>query len=74
MSVNNGSNTGSLPAGTPFTGTFTYDNTQVPTSVAFSGGTHATYTFNTISRFPGIPSSITIRRTSQVRVAPATPR
>lgn len=32
------------------------------------------YTFNTITRFPGIPSTVTIRRSAQVRVAPATPR
>jgi hypothetical protein len=32
-----------------------------------------TYTFNTISKFPGIPSTITITRTAQARVAPATP-
>ena len=33
-----------------------------------------TYAFNTITRFPGIPSTITIRRTAQVRVAPPVPR
>jgi Flp pilus assembly protein TadG len=33
-----------------------------------------TYTFNTITRFPGIPSTVTITRTAQVRVAPATPK
>ncbi|HLJ92523.1 MAG TPA: TadE family protein [Gemmataceae bacterium] len=32
------------------------------------------FTFTTITRFPGLPSSITIERTSQVRVAPATPK
>jgi Flp pilus assembly protein TadG len=32
-----------------------------------------TYTFNTITRFPWIPSTVTISRTTQVRVAPATP-
>jgi hypothetical protein len=33
-----------------------------------------TYTFNTITRFPGLPSTLTIKRSSQVRVAPATPK
>jgi hypothetical protein len=32
-----------------------------------------TYTFNTIVPYPGIPSPVTITRTAQVRVAPATP-
>ena len=32
-----------------------------------------TYTFSTIVPYPGIPSPVTITRTAQVRVAPATP-
>jgi Flp pilus assembly protein TadG len=32
-----------------------------------------TYTFNTIVPYPGIPSPVTITRTAQIRVAPATP-
>jgi hypothetical protein len=32
-----------------------------------------TYTFTTIVPYPGIPSPLTITRTAQVRVAPATP-
>jgi hypothetical protein len=32
-----------------------------------------TYTFKTLSSFPGIPSSVTITRVLQSRVAPATP-
>jgi len=32
-----------------------------------------TYPFTTITNYPGIPSSVTITRTVQVRVAPATP-
>jgi TadE-like protein len=32
-----------------------------------------TYTFTTIVPYPGVPSPVTITRTSQVRVAPATP-
>ena len=31
MSVNDGTNTGSIPAGTPYTGTFVYDAAQTPT-------------------------------------------
>jgi hypothetical protein len=33
-----------------------------------------TYTFKTIVPYPGIPSPVTIVRTAQARVAPATPR
>ncbi len=32
-----------------------------------------TYTFNTITSYPGIPSSVTITRTVEVRVAPDAP-
>lgn len=32
-----------------------------------------TYTFNTITSYPGIPSSVTLTRTEQARVAPAAP-
>jgi hypothetical protein len=32
-----------------------------------------TYTFNTFVPYPGIPSPVTITRTAQIRVAPATP-
>jgi Flp pilus assembly protein TadG len=32
-----------------------------------------TYTFTTIVPYPGIPSPVTITRTAQVRIAPATP-
>jgi Flp pilus assembly protein TadG len=32
-----------------------------------------TYTFSTIVAYPGIPSPVTITRTAQVRIAPATP-
>jgi hypothetical protein len=31
------------------------------------------YTFNTILPYPGIPSPLTITRTAQIRIAPATP-
>jgi Flp pilus assembly protein TadG len=33
-----------------------------------------TYPFTTITNYPGIPSSVTITRTVQVRVAPAAPK
>src|SRR5262249_23827637 len=43
-----------------------------------SNGTYTrvtvSYTFNTITNYPGIPSSVTITRTVQVRVAPSTPQ
>lgn len=45
MTVNNGTSTGSVPAGTPFTGTLTYDEAQTVTPVAFSGGTRSSYSF-----------------------------
>ncbi len=32
-----------------------------------------TYTFQTITQFPGVPSSVTIVRSCQMRVVPATP-
>jgi hypothetical protein len=32
-----------------------------------------TYTFNTLVPYPGVPNQITITRTAQVRIAPATP-
>jgi hypothetical protein len=31
------------------------------------------YTFTTLIPYPGIPNPVTIQRTAQVRVAPATP-
>lgn len=49
MSVNDGTNTGSVPAGTPYTGTFSYDSAQVPTPVAYGGGTKTTYAFTTLT-------------------------
>jgi hypothetical protein len=49
MSVNNGTSTGSIPAGTPFTGAVTYDDAQTVTPAAFYGGTHSAYTFARMS-------------------------
>jgi len=49
MNINNGSNVGSVPAGTPFTGSFTYDDAQTGTQVAYHGGTHGTYSFTDMS-------------------------
>jgi hypothetical protein len=52
-------------------------------NISISSGTDAdgntvnivtvTYSFSTIVPYPGIPSPLTITRTAQVRVAPATP-
>lgn len=49
MNVNNGSNTGSIPAGTPYTGTVTFDDAQTPAPVAYGGGTHTTYAFTNLA-------------------------
>jgi hypothetical protein len=49
MSVNNGTSVGSVPAGTPFSGTLAFDSAQTATPVAFSGGTKATYSFSSMS-------------------------
>ena len=63
MNVNNGSSTGSIPAGTPYSGTLTFDDAQTATPVTFYGGTHSTYGFTamtltvgatTVSWGPGI--------------------
>lgn len=49
MTVNNGTNTGSIPAGTPYTGTLTFDGSQAPAPVAYGGGTHTAYTFTNLA-------------------------
>jgi hypothetical protein len=49
MSVNDGTNTGSIPAGTPYTGTLTYDGAQTPAPAAYGGGTHTVYTFDNLA-------------------------
>lgn len=49
MRVNNGTNTGSIPAGTPYTGTLTYDAGQAPAPVAYGGGTRTVYTFTNLA-------------------------
>ncbi|HZT29283.1 MAG TPA: Ig domain-containing protein [Bryobacteraceae bacterium] len=46
MSVNNGTSTGSVPAGTPYSGTLTFDDAQTATPAAFFGGAHSTYAFS----------------------------
>lgn len=38
-----------VPNGTPYSGSFTYDGAQVVTPVAFDGGTHAVYTFTSMT-------------------------
>jgi hypothetical protein len=49
MNANNGSSVGSVPAGTAFAGSFTFDDAQTPSPVAFFGGTHSTYTFSNMT-------------------------
>ena len=55
----------------------TTSNVTVTSSTDSSGNAinivTITYTFQTITSFPGIPSTVTITRTYQARVAPATP-
>ena len=62
MTVNNGTSAGTISAGTPFSGTLTFDDAQNATAVAFAGGTHSQYPFtnmtlttgtNTVSWGPG---------------------
>lgn len=49
MTVNNGTNSGTIPSGTPFTGTVTFDEAQTVTPVAFSGGTKSVFTFTSMT-------------------------
>ena len=49
MNVNNGTSVGSIPAGTPYSGTLTFDDAQTAASTAFYGGTHSAYTYTTMS-------------------------
>ncbi len=49
MVENNGSSQGTIAVGSPFSGTLTFDDAQVVTPVAFSGGTHSVFTFTQMS-------------------------
>lgn len=49
MAVNNGTNTGTIAAGTAYTGSFTFDSSQNPTPVAFGGGAHTVYAFSNLA-------------------------
>lgn len=49
MSVNNGSSVGSIPAGTAYSGTLSFDDAQTASPAAFWGGTHSIYTFTNMS-------------------------
>ena len=49
MNVNNGTSTGSIPAGTPYSGTLTFDDAQTATPAAFWGGTHSKYSFDSMT-------------------------
>ena len=45
MNVNNGTSVGSVPAGTPYTGTLVFEEAQSVAAAAFWGGTHSAYRF-----------------------------
>ena len=44
VAITEGSNT--IPSGTPFSGTFSYDDGQIGTVTPFQGGTQSVFTFN----------------------------
>lgn len=48
MTVNDGVSTGSIAAGTPFSGSFYFDQTPTSAATAFGGGTHTVYGFSTM--------------------------
>ena len=48
MTVDNGTNTGSIPADTAYSGVLAYDTTQV-SRVPYAGGVHATYGFTDLA-------------------------
>jgi hypothetical protein len=56
----------------------TRDNVSVASGSDANGHNETTvtvtYTFQSITQFPGVPSNVTITRSCQVRVAPATPQ
>lgn len=49
MTVNDGTTTGSIGAGTPYSGTLTYDAGQAPAPVAYGGGSKTTYAFTNLA-------------------------
>lgn len=49
MTVNDGVTSGSLPAGTPYTGTLTFDAAQTAASTSFNGGTQTLYSFTNLA-------------------------
>jgi len=49
MSVNNGTTVATVPAGTAYTGSFTYDAAQVGTTSSFGGGTRTVYSFTALT-------------------------
>ncbi len=55
----------------------TSNNVTVTSGTDANGNNIATvtvsYTFQTITNFPGVPSTVTIQRSCEMRVAPATP-
>ena len=49
MGVNNGTNVATIPAGTAYTGSFSYDPAQVGTTTSFGGGTRTVYSFTSLA-------------------------
>jgi hypothetical protein len=49
MKVNNGTNTGMIPAGTAYTGTLTYAADQAPAPAAYGGGSKTVYAFDNLA-------------------------
>ena len=49
MNVNNGTSVGSIPAGTPYSGTLVFDDAQAVTAAAFWGGTHSVFRYTGMS-------------------------
>lgn len=59
MAVNNGTNTGSIPAGTAYTGTVEYDTNASVATVAYGGGTHTVYPFTKLTFTIGTSTATT---------------
>jgi Flp pilus assembly protein TadG len=66
MALADASNLSPQPTVTSTTGTDTQGNPYVSVTV--------TWTFNTVATYPGVPSTLTLSRTVQMRVAPVLPK
>ena len=47
---------------------------QAPTSGRYYVRVSVTWTFHSLTRFPGVPSDVTFTRSSTMEVAPAMPK